>query len=109
MSQLSAFGITLACEVPVILLLGRHQPMWRLVLIAVTASAITHPLAWKVASILATDEYRSGTLLIEAGVIVIEALWYRLWLPIKLRTAGFYSLTANACSFAMGWVLGAQW
>ncbi len=109
MNQLAAFGVTIACEVPVILLLVRQQAVWRLALIAVTASAITHPLAWKIASLLTTAEYRSGVLLIEAGVIVIEALWYRLWLPTRLRTAFFYSLTANACSFAMGSIIGAQW
>ncbi len=105
MNQLHAWGLTLACEIPVMLFLVRAQPAMRLLVIAATASSLTHPVAWKIASVLSPDEYRTGLLLIESGVVLTEATWYRLWLRASFCNTLWWSLLANTASFGVGWML----
>lgn len=105
MNQWSALGLTLACELPVMLLLARTQAVSRVLVIAATASGLTHPLAWHIASVLSPDEYPIGVWLIETGVVLTEALWYRLWLCSTFGKSLWWSLLANASSFGLGWLL----
>ncbi len=105
MNQLPAFGLTLACELPVMALLARAQPAMRVMIVAAAASGLTHPAAWHIASVLSPDEYRTGLLLIETGVVLAEAAWYQLWLRAGFGRSFQWSLLANATSFWGGWLL----
>lgn len=105
MTAWQALALTLVCEVPLILLLAvrwRHLSRTRVALVAVTASCLTHPLAWRAAAALAPDMYRTGLWLIEAAVVAAEALWYLAWLRPGWRRATVWSLMANAASATMG-------
>jgi hypothetical protein len=105
MTELQALALTLACEVPLMLLLARKLPVLRVLPVAATASMLTHPIAWHVASILSPDEYRAGTAWIEGGVVLAEALWYRLWLSGNFLQSLAWSFAANAFSFMVGWLV----
>lgn len=105
MDQLHAFLVTLACEVPLMLWLARRLPAPRVLLAALSANCLTHPMAWRVASILSPDSYRSGIWLIEASVVIFEAGWYRLCLRTVLPKTLAWSLLANAGSLSVGWLL----
>jgi hypothetical protein len=105
MDWLDAFILTLACELPLVLLTTRPLPAARVLLVAVAANLLTHPLAWRLSMTLLTDDYRIGAVLIEAGVVIVEALWYRCWLRIGLRRAFGVSLLANTASAMTGWLL----
>ena len=105
MTEFEALILTLACEVPVMLLLARRLPVLRVLPVAVTASLITHPIAWHMASILSPAEYRAGMAWIEGGVVLIEAIWYRIWLSRIFLQALAWSLAANAFSFMVGWLV----
>ncbi|WP_255990116.1 hypothetical protein [Chitinolyticbacter albus] len=105
MNQLQGLGLTLACEVPVMVMLARSQPTSRVFVAAVLASAMTHPIAWKMASILSPHEYRQGLWAIEAGVVLAEATWYHWWLHTRFSRTLLWSLLANATSFGLGWLL----
>lgn len=108
MNQWTALGLTLVCEVPVMLLLTRMQPAMRPLIVAIVATAascLTHPVAWRIASVLSHDEYRIGFWLIEAGVVLFEAIWYRLWLRTGFGRALCWSLFANAASLSVGYLL----
>lgn len=123
MNQTQALLLTLACEVPVLLALahkhvGAKTPVsqttaapqrrrwWPPVLLAaIAASCFTHPLAWHAASVLAADEYRRGIWLIEALVVLAEALVYSLLLRPGWRLALLWSALANGTSFGLGQLL----
>lgn len=105
MTAWQALALTLVCEVPLMLLLTARWPRLsrsRVVLATVTASCLTHPLAWRAAAALAPDMYRTGLWLIEAAVVAAEALWYLAWLRPGWRRATVWSLMANAASATMG-------
>jgi len=103
--QWHAFGLTLACEVPAMLLLARNQAVPRVLLAAVSVNCLTHPMAWRMAMLLSPEEYRSGLWLIESGVVLVEAVWYRSWLRAPLHVALGWSVLANAASLGIGWLL----
>jgi hypothetical protein len=109
MDQGSALMLTLAVELPVVIVLLRRASVvvvWpRAVTVIVLASLVTHPLAWRVARALSPDEYTLGIAIIEAVVVAVEALWLRALLPIGLKTAALTSLIANAASFGVGALL----
>lgn len=86
-------------------LLARHQAVARVLLAAVSVNGLTHPLAWRMAMLLSPEEYRSGLWLIEAGVVLVEAFWYRCWLRVPLAVALGWSVLANAASLGIGWLL----
>lgn len=105
MEQWQAFGVTLACEVPVMLLLARRHAPARVALGAIGINGLTHPVAWTVALLLAPDEYRLGLWVIEGCVVLAEAAWYRWWLGVGgLRALG-WALLANVASLGLGWWL----
>lgn len=105
MNQLQALGLTLCCELPVMALLARSLPLKRVLIVATGASCLTHPIAWKIASVLPADAYTLGLCLIEIGVVLTEALWYHLLLRKGMATSLWWSLLANATSFGIGWLL----
>lgn len=105
MTAWQALTLTLACEVPLMLLLTARLPRLsrtRIAVVAVTASCLTHPLAWRAALALAPDVYRTGLWLIEATVVAVEALWYLVWLRPGWLRAATWSLAANAVSATIG-------
>lgn len=104
MEQWTALALTLACEVPLVALCARSAS-GKTLTVAATASLITHPLAWHLASLLSPHEYTSGIWMLEAAIVVIEAIWYRLWLAPRLMIALGWSLLANSASFGIGWWL----
>lgn len=105
MNQTQALALTLVFEVPVMLWLARAQAVWRVLLVAVAASCLTHPLAWRIASVLSPVEYPVGIWLIELGVVLVEGLWYQFWLRAGWAKSLGWSLLANAASFGAGWLL----
>jgi hypothetical protein len=105
MHQLQALALTLTIELPVMLLLVRTIPTKKLLIVAVGASTLTHPIAWRIASVLSPAEYSVGIWFIEAGVVFVEALWYLIWLRIGLINSFRCSLLANAASFGIGWLI----
>lgn len=105
MNQLHALGWTLACEVPLLMLLARPRPWMRVLLTAAGASLVTHPLAWHIASILSPDEYPIGLFIIEICVIAAEGFWLHAWLRAGLIKSLAWSLLANTASFLLGWIL----
>lgn len=108
MHQIAALGLTLACEVPLLVVLSRPRPVLRLLLVAGSASLLTHPLAWRMALLLSPQEYGIGLLVIEACVVAVEALWLQAWLRAGLATSFGWSLLANAASFLLGCMLFAS-
>ena len=105
MDWLDAFILTLACELPVVLLTTRPLPAVRVLLVATAANLLTHPLAWRLSMMLLPEDYKMGAALIEAGVVIVEALWYRWWLRLGVGRAFGVSLLANAASALTGWLL----
>lgn len=103
MNQAQALALTLACEVPLACGWLRGSPLARTALTAVAASGLTHPLAWHVASRLSPAQYRAGLWWIEAAVVLVEALVFRLALGLAWPRALAVSLAANALSMAVGW------
>lgn len=105
MNQLQALGLTLACELPVMtLLLARSQPALRILFVTIGASCLTHPIAWRIASVLSPEEFVFGLWLIEVGVVLVEAAWYQFWLRAGFGKTLWWSLLANAISFGIGWL-----
>lgn len=109
MHQLTALGLTLAIELPVLALLARALPPARVWVVAAGASLLTHPMAWHIASVLPAEQYRVGLWLIEIGVTITEGLWYQFWLRPGIGRALWWSLLANVASFGFGWVLLSVW
>ncbi|MCO5401592.1 hypothetical protein [Ralstonia soli] len=105
MDQLHAFLVTLACEVPLMLWLARRLPAPRVLLAALSANCLSHPVAWRVASLFPPDNYWSGVWLIEGSVIAFEAGWYWLWLRTGFPKTLAWSFLANAGSLSLGWLL----
>lgn len=105
MGQLDAFGLTLACEISVALLMARSVTRPRLLLAVTSANCLTHPFAWALAMRLSPHTYLAGLGLIELTVVVTEALCYRWWLRLRSGRAIALSLLANATSLGTGWLL----
>jgi hypothetical protein len=105
MNQLHALGWTLVCEVPLLILLARPRPVVPVLLVTASASLITHPLAWRVATVLSPDEYPAGLLIIETCIAAAEGLWLHAWLRAGLIRSLGWSLMANAASFLLGWMV----
>lgn len=107
MGQAQALLLTIAVEAPALCWLARAMqvPAWRVAAVAAGASCLTHPVAWHVAGVLSPAEYAAGLALVEAGVVAIEALAYRVALALPARRALAWSACANGLSFAVGWIL----
>ena len=94
----TAFLLTQGIEVPMYLWTARSLPGTRCMLYAVGASTITHPVIWFCLP-WETAPYVPLLLAAEGFVVVVEALWGRLW---KVPRAWSASLFANAASLGIG-------
>lgn len=106
-SYLADLGLTLAVEVPVVVVVGRAIGVGarRAALVAVGANLLTHPLLWFVAAPWLHDHWGlAGVALAEAGVVAVEAAVYRRTLE-RSALAGWLALLANAASFGAGLVV----
>lgn len=107
MTQATALALTLAIELPLVLLLAallRWHPSWpRLVLVALASSLLTHPFAWN--GIRTLQPYapfwlRAGT--IELLVALVEGAMYSRLVPLGWRRGMLAGLLVNAGSFGLG-------
>ena len=107
----AAFGMTLAVEVPIFVLLARYTAAKlkvpsctkrRAALAGALGSCITHPLLWFVWPFVVRD-YTAYIISGELLVAVIESLtFYLAAKPISPKRAAFVAVTANAASFGFG-------
>jgi hypothetical protein len=114
MSQLTALLLTLVIELFVCLalksaVLPKDIRWQRLAAVCLTASLLTHPVAWWL------NQAGSGCIgpwarvgLIEAVVVVAEAGIYIGLAPMMPRRAFGLSLVANSTSFGLGLLILAQ-
>lgn len=96
MTQLQAFLLTLAIEVPCAVYLSRVPDLRRVALLAIAASSVTHPLVWW----LNTTSW-TRLLALELGAVVVESMIYFLGLR-DVRRALLLGLVTNALSFSVG-------
>lgn len=105
--QLQAYLLTLLLELPVALALACvwGLPLPRASLATLLASSLTHPLAWQTALILVTMRlWWLVWLLVEAGVVLVEALVFGWVLRVPWRRALWLSFLVNAVSASAGWL-----
>jgi hypothetical protein len=110
MGYLAGLVLTLAVEVPVVVLAGRWlgTRAARTAAVALLASLVTHPLLWfVVAPVLDARLGLGGIVVAELLVVAAEAVVYDRCLcpPIGGAAAFWLSLLANAVSFLAGVVL----
>lgn len=110
MDPSAALALTLAIEVPIVAVASRASArpvtVARAIVAAVVASAVTHPVAWWLASHLAPDEVPTGFVLIETGVALAETIPLAIGLRWSWRGAFMLSIACNAVSACVGLVLG---
>lgn len=106
LTALTALGLTLAVEAPIIALYMRRRaiPTIRIIAAGVLPSLLTQPLAWQATSWLGPDEYLQGAVLIETAVVLVEAVLLKLILPLRWLPALVLSLLANTASLLIGWL-----
>jgi len=105
MSQLAAFGLTLAVELPwyVAGLTALVQVRWWVALgLGVAVNVCTHPLLWWV---LAPHPTLLRMVLAEAAVVVAEAALLAVAIRRDFVVLGLLSLAANASSLLIGLLL----
>lgn len=109
MTEIDALLLSVAVEAPAAALLIRIMrwgTAWRAALAATLATLGTHWLAWRgILWLLPWFDYAAAVLLVEAGVVAMEAVAYRLIVPLGLRRALVMSLAANAASTVIGLML----
>lgn len=106
-SWLIGFGLTLAFELPLVMVLLRPvERSWqRRLLIAVSANLVTHPLVWFFYP-LVPIAFPARLALSEIWAFGAEACFYALFADRSdWRRATGTSLLANATSFGLGWVV----
>jgi hypothetical protein len=106
-----AFAVTVLVEVPVCLLLFRHDAAvggwgrWKAIGILGCASLITHPFVWFSFPAWGNHfgwSYLETCLWAEAYAVSVEALYFSWW---GLKRVWWVSLLANASSVAVGLTL----
>jgi hypothetical protein len=109
---LAAFLLTLAVEVPLVLLLLRRteRERIRLAILVVFANLATHPIVWFVISQVALVGTIGYILLAEIWATAAEALFY--WIALRslsARRAVAVAVAANVSSFLVGHLIGDRW
>lgn len=109
MSQTVAFFLTLLIEVPIVfaLLRGRRPGrghVGRVVVVAVAASSLTHPLLWMAADHVQTT---FSLLAAEGAIALVEAAVLAVGLGVRAGRALGVSLVANGASLGIGLLLQA--
>ena len=79
----------------------------RLVLVAVAATALTHPFAYAAAESWHAWSWAARAAVIEIAVAVAESALYRLVAGVSLAQAMVLGVATNAMSFFAGLALGA--
>ncbi len=106
---LKALGLTLALEVPVLVLLIRKEfkipslkiPSAKLLFIGLIASTSTIPYLWFVLPHFIQD-YNLYLLVGEVSVTLLEAVLYYCFLNLNVKRALSLSLLCNGISFLFG-------
>lgn len=108
MAEWQALAISVAIEVPVILLLALYRPaggrgLPATALASAIATAVTHPQLWA-AALWAYPRwgYRPSIIALEAMVVVVEGALIAFIAGLRPRTALLFSLAANFTSFSVG-------
>ena len=107
MNQLQAMLLSLLIEVPVVLVLAAlfkwipRADLWRLALVAVAATLLSHPFAWY------ANEHLGGTFavratIIEVSVTLLEAALYAWLGRLGVWRGLTVSAAANGASFGVG-------
>jgi hypothetical protein len=105
----AAFVLTLAVELPIVMVLLRRweHDLVRLGIIVVVANLATHPMVWYVFTQLLTIGTPGYTLVVETWAIGVEAIVY--WAAIRglpVRRAIAVAVLANAASWLIGQAIG---
>jgi hypothetical protein len=111
MPQSLALALTLAVELPLVLLCARRAG-WnsgRTALAALLASLATHPIAWWASRQLGAVDYASGAWAIESLVCLAEAGVYAGLLRLRPLPALGLACAANIASMATGFLLWPWW
>lgn len=100
---LLAFLLTQAVEVPIWQLSLRPRPLLQRLAIGFGASLLTHPLLWILWPLGLPGNYWAAVAVGETGVVLVEAIYIRLW---GVKSPLTWSLLANGASFVTGllWV-----
>ena len=99
---LKAFILTQVLEMPIYIIALKERPIWQRPLIAFGASALTHPLVWKLTGVLVFEyglDFWLVTSAVELLAVLVEGVYLRAF---GLPRAFLWSLGANAFSFGMG-------
>jgi hypothetical protein len=107
-----AFLITLAVEVPVVVLLARRaEPsLVRLALLALFANLATHPIVWYVISQLLLVGTTPYVVVAESWAVAAEAVFYAVTIrALTAQRAVAIAVVANAASFVAGRAIAAVW
>jgi hypothetical protein len=104
LTQLQAYGITMAVEAGVCLALAPlfGAKRWRAALVAIGSTAFTHPAIWHGAHWVHRWAGDYTIAIIEAFAVLAEMIAYRVFATRRWRDAFFLSLIANMASFGLG-------
>lgn len=105
MTQLEALGLSIALEVPVLVLVAwasGDRRLGRWILVGALATCLTHPIVWHGVAALRPWPFPVRAGLLETFAVVVEGLVYRWQLDWPVGRALGLSLLANAVSFGLG-------
>lgn len=104
LTQLQAYGITMAVEAGVCLAIAPFfgAKRWRVALVAIGATALTHPTIWHGAHWVHRWAGDFTIAIIEAFAVLAEMVAYRVFATPLWRDAFLLSLIANIVSFGLG-------
>ena len=100
MTWLEAFALTVAIELPIVVLLVGRGRRRRAPLDALAANLLTHPLAW-----WAVMSGAAPWLFTELCVVAVEACVYRAATRLGWASAAMTALAANLVTAAIGLLL----
>lgn len=92
-----AYTITVISEIAIILVIQKPQKFWQWILGIFLINSFTHPIA-----IYLLHMQNINYILVELGVLVIEAIWYTLAFQVSWRRAFILSAAANIFSILVG-------
>ena len=108
---LSALALTLAVEVPCVLVLLRDSPRRKVLASALAANLLSHPaLHFLLPAVVPIHPIGRFILVAELGAFAFEAAVYLAWVrPAPWPLAIAASAAANAASFGLGLVVWPPW
>jgi len=104
MSACLALALSLLVEVPIICMADRlFKSRWRFLplVLALLATMLTQPIAWRVALVFATTPYLFLWIAIELSVVLLEASFYRATIWKNWKMALITSSVANIASASL--------